>query len=118
MLLTNVSKNKLLKSPFLFALIHVSVFLVSRMPGIPLFYEWVPFYCGVVGFQTLARILFTLLDCGCFPQVCTMANMQADVGDKLIHAYVRLPFDMIPTSTTITYTNKYINKLIHTYIHT
>ena len=31
-----------------------------------------------------------------------MVNMQADVGDEIIHAYVRLPFDTIPISRMIT----------------
>ena len=80
--------------------VRVSVLWVSI---IPLLYEWVHLHRGVMVFQPLESILLWLLDSRWLLQVCTAAKMRSDIGDKIIHAYVPLPFDMIPTSTPITY---------------
>ena len=32
-----------------------------------------------------------------------MANIRTDIGDKIIHEYLKLPFEKIPTSTEITF---------------
>ena len=54
------------------------------------------------GIPTPSSMMFTLLDFIFFLQVYIMVNMQADVGDEIIHAYVRLPFDTISVSRMIT----------------
>ena len=77
--------------------------LVSVISGIPLFCECVTFHSEVVVFHPPEIIIFSHLDSRLFLQVCMTANIRADVGGDIIHVYVRLPFDMIPTSMKIAY---------------
>ena len=60
--------------------------LVSRVPGIPYFYDWVPFQYGLVGLKPLASILFTILDSRCLLQVYITTNIWSYIGHKIIHA--------------------------------
>ena len=100
-----VSNSVYLKSSIFLAIIKFNCVCVSvsGVPGIPFFYDWLHFHCGVVGFQPLVIIIFKLLNSLCFLQVCTTSNMWSRIGDDIIHAYMQLPVDIIPTSMKFTY---------------
>ena len=52
--------------------------LVSGVPGIPVFYNWIPFHCGIVVLQPMAGIMFKLLDFRYFhARFCTTTYHQA-----------------------------------------
>ena len=85
---------------------------ISKVPGIPLFYGWLPLHCYVVGFQPLAVSYLHSYTLILFLRVFTTDNTRAGVGYEVIHVYVQLRFDMIPTSTVIMYIN--MNIEVHT----